>query len=126
MRLLLMLTTSIFSTCQLVFLQIECKIKIKNSIFTTIFLFIYLLLHKKDINVQKLATNRVITSIVGLVCYGHDSRVLRIRGSEVTARHLFPVWECFVPNVGIFFSINRIKMANTQPSKAENCGKTDG
>ena len=103
MRLLLMLTTSIFSTCQLVFLQIECKIKIKNSIFTTIFLFIYLLLRKKDINVQKLATNRVITSIVGLVCYGHDGRVLRTLGSEITARHLFPVWECFVPNVGIFF-----------------------
>ena len=39
-----------------------------------------------------------------LKCYGYDGRVLRTRGSEVTDRSIFPVWECFVPNVGIFHS----------------------
>ena len=104
MRLQLMLTTSIFSTCHTVFLQIECKIKIKNSIFTTIFLFIYLLLHKKDNNVQKLATNRVITSIVGLVCYGHDGRVLLTRGSEVTDTMVVYYGSLYIPSVGMFCS----------------------
>ena len=100
MRLQLMLITSIFSTCHTVFLQIECKIKIKNSIFTTIFLFIYLLLHKKDNNGWKMTTFTWITDTM-VVCYGYEAARLRIVIYSQRGNVLFPTWEYFIPSVGI-------------------------
>ena len=54
----------------------------------------------------KLQTGRYINNMVCLFerCYGQLPRVLRIRWSCITARYLFPAWECFVPSLGIFHS----------------------